>query len=89
MPTFSTTRATLHLQRDSLTHSSPTTGLVHISQLHANKTADVNDVVSLDLEDEVWVKVMDVQVESIEDDTGRIRQRHKIKLAENEQLLAL
>ena len=50
-------------------HSSPITGLDHISQLHASITADVNDVVSI--EDEVWVKVMDVQVESIKDDTGR------------------
>ena len=50
-------------------HSSLITGLVHISQLHAIITADVNDVVSI--EDEVWVKVMDVQVESIKDDTGR------------------
>mmetsp|Transcript_22036 Transcript_22036/g.47920 ORF Transcript_22036/g.47920 Transcript_22036/m.47920 type:complete len:400 (-) Transcript_22036:30-1229(-) len=59
--------------------SSPISGLVHISQLHANRITDVSDVVSLD--DEVWVKVMDVQVESIEDDTGRTRQRHKVKLS--------
>lgn len=40
----------------------------------------MSDVVSLD--DEVWVKVMDVQVESFEDDiTGRTRQRHKVKLS--------
>ncbi|KAL9184964.1 hypothetical protein ACHAXT_002741 [Thalassiosira profunda] len=56
-------------------NNSPISGLVHISQLHANKIADVNDVVSL--EDEVWVKVMDVQVEETEDG----RRRHKIRLS--------
>ncbi|KAL7531250.1 hypothetical protein ACHAXR_003936 [Thalassiosira sp. AJA248-18] len=59
--------------------SSPISGLVHISQLHANKITNVTDVVSID--DEVWVKVMDVQVESIEDDSGKTRQRHKVKLS--------
>lgn len=60
--------------------ASPISGLVHISQLHANRITDVNDVVSMDME--VWVKVIDVQVENIEDaDSGRTRQRHKIKLS--------
>mmetsp|Transcript_1142 Transcript_1142/g.2213 ORF Transcript_1142/g.2213 Transcript_1142/m.2213 type:complete len:435 (-) Transcript_1142:100-1404(-) len=73
---------------------SPTTsaisGLVHISHLHSNKISDVNDVVNLD--DLVFVKVIDVQVEQIESDRGDghggnshngggMRQRHKIKLS--------
>ena len=61
-------------------HSSPVSGLVHISQLHANRIDDVNNVVSLN--DEVWVKVMDVQVETFEDEmSGKTRQRHKVKLS--------
>lgn len=60
--------------------ASPISGLVHVSQLHSNRITDVNDVVSMDME--VWVKVIDVQVENIEDaDSGRTRQRHKIKLS--------
>eukprot|EP01082_Thalassiosira_pseudonana_P014781 g13189.t1.1.5e17418b g13189 g13189.t1 contig8:114374-115540(-) len=64
-------------------HTTPLSGLVHISQLHNTKVENVNDVVSL--EDEVWVKVMDVQVEQIEgsgeDGGGFTRQRHKVKLS--------
>jgi len=60
--------------------SSPVSGLVHISQLHESRITDVNDVVSL--HDEVWVKVMHVDVETITDeDNGRERQRHRVKLS--------
>ena len=59
---------------------SPISGLVHISQLYSTKVENVTDVVSLD--DEVYVKVMDVQVETVEDaESGRTRQRHKVKLS--------
>ena len=60
-------------------------GLVHVSQLYANgRVENVNDVVSLD--DVVWVKVMEVIVESIDVDGGDDgvagqRRRHKIKLS--------
>jgi len=55
-------------------------GLVHISQLTAItnngvKISDVNDVVSLD--DQVYIKVMDVTIEQTNDG----RQRHKFKLS--------
>ncbi|KAL7463098.1 hypothetical protein ACHAXS_003479 [Conticribra weissflogii] len=70
--------------------TSAISGLVHISHLHSNKISDVNDVVNLD--DLVYVKVIDVQVEQIESDRvdthvgnsnygGGMRQRHKIKLS--------
>ena len=61
--------------------SSPTiSGLVHISQLtsitnNGVKISDVNDVVAID--DQVYVKVMDVSIEQTEDG----RQRHKFKLS--------
>ncbi len=55
-------------------------GLVHISQLYSSKVANVSDIVSLN--DTVWVKVIDIQVETITDDeTGRTRPRHKVKLS--------
>ncbi|KAL3766141.1 hypothetical protein ACHAWU_004141 [Discostella pseudostelligera] len=55
-------------------------GLVHISQLYTSKVANVSDIVSLN--DTVWVKVIDIQVETITDDeTGRTRPRHKVKLS--------
>lgn len=61
-------------------HNSPVSGLVHISQLYSTKIDNVADVVSLDME--VFVKVIGVQVETIEDETtGRTRQRHKVKLS--------
>ena len=61
-------------------HNSPVSGLVHISQLYSTKIDNVTDVVSLDME--VWVKVISIQVETIEDETtGRTRQRHKVKLS--------
>jgi predicted RNA-binding protein with RPS1 domain len=67
---------------DNTDSSSPIniSGLVHISQLTAItnngvKISDVNDVVSLN--DEVYVKVMDVTIEQTEDG----RQRHKLKLS--------
>jgi len=61
-------------------HNSPVSGLVHISQLYSTKIDNVEDVVSLDME--VFVKVIGVQVETIEDETsGRTRQRHKVKLS--------
>jgi len=61
-------------------HNSPVSGLVHISQLYSTKVDNVEDVVSLDME--VWVKVISIQVETIEDETtGRTRQRHKVKLS--------
>jgi len=61
-------------------HNSPVSGLVHISQLYSTKIDNVTDVVSLDME--VWVKVIGIQVETIEDETtGRTRQRHKVKLS--------
>ena len=62
-------------------YDSPTvSGLVHISQLTAItnngvKISDVNDVVSLD--DQVYIKVMDVTIEQTDDG----RQRHKFKLS--------
>jgi len=60
---------------------SPTiSGLVHISQLtsitnNGVKISDVNDVVSID--DQVYVKVIDVSIEQTDDG----RQRHKFKLS--------
>ena len=60
--------------------SSPISGLVHISQLYTSKVSNVSDIVSLN--DEVWVKVIDVQVENTTDDvTGKTRSRHKVKLS--------
>lgn len=64
--------------------SSPTTisGLVHISQLtsitnNGARITNVNDVVSIN--DEVYVKVMEVTMEQPTEDNGR--QRHKFKLS--------
>lgn len=58
---------------------SPLTGLVHISQLHPSKVDNVNDVVELDMD--VFVKVIEVSAESYEDESGRQRQRHRVKLS--------
>ena len=59
----------------------PISGLVHISQLYANaKVANVSDVV-VSINDYVNVKVIDVKVETIQDDQGKTRQRHKVKLS--------
>ena len=61
-------------------HSSPLTGLVHISQLHPTKIESVSDVVELDMD--VFVKIMEVTVEEYQDqNTGRDRTRHKLKLS--------
>ncbi len=55
-------------------------GLVHISQLYTSKVSNVSDIVSLN--DQVWVKVIDVQVENTTDDvTGKTRSRHRVKLS--------
>lgn len=65
--------------------SIPLSGLVHISQLtsitnNGVKISDVNDVVSVD--DQVYVKVMDVTVEETEDGLRQQKQqRHKLKLS--------
>lgn len=56
---------------------------MHISQLYTSKVTHVSDIVSLN--DIVWVKVIDVQVETIVDDAtttaGKTRSRHRVKLS--------
>lgn len=69
----------------SATPSFSISGLVHISQLYTSKVSNVSDIVSLN--DRVWVKVIDIQLETIDADdndehaTKRTRTRHKIKLS--------
>ena len=71
--------------------SIPVTGLVHVSQLHTSRISNVNDVVNIN--DVVFVKVIDIFVETIDTDHynhveagmassgNNWRVRHKIKLS--------
>ncbi|KAL7519802.1 hypothetical protein ACHAWF_000251, partial [Thalassiosira exigua] len=47
--------------------------------MHSSRVEDPNDVVNVG--DEVWVKVLDVQEERFEGDDGRERTRHRVKLS--------